>query len=328
MNDELIVRVLSGTASPTERETADLWRREAPENEAYFQATLRAWTATAPARQAREDDHAFVQAVLDEADTRTGAFWRRTAAGGRARRAARVLSPRRAVALAAAVAAVALGFRIALRSHQAETLAVWEADSLQPRTIVLGDGSVVRVAPGGRLTRLASGDERRFTLEGKAFFAVAHDAEHPFVVEVGPVSVRDLGTRFEIDPDSGRVRTVVLEGRVSVSNPHGSVAVDEGGVAVAPPDGVTQVAYRDDVEGLLDWPGGVLIFQATPLDRVAHEVGRHFGKIVTIRDPAIRSRTITAWFGTEGFGEVMEAICQAAAVPCALTDSTATVGAR
>jgi transmembrane sensor len=328
VNDELIVRVLSGTASPSEREAAELWRRRAPENEARFQATLKAWTATAPPPNSREADTAFVQAILDEADRRTGAFWRRPRAGGRLRGVAWVLSPRRALALAAVVAAVAFGVRAMLQSPRAETVAVWEADSSQPRTIALGDGSVIRITPGGRLTRLKAGPERRFTLVGKAFFAVAHDPEHPFVVEVGDVSVRDLGTRFEIDPDSGRVRTVVLEGQVSVSNTHGSVTVDEGGVAVAPPDGPTTVEYRKDVEDLLDWPGGVLIFQATPLNQVAHEVGLHFGRVVTVQDSSIASRRISAWFGSEGFDEVMEAICQAAAVACAVTDSLAIIRAR
>ena len=45
--EELIVRALSGEASPFEIERLTRWREESPENERYFQETAEIWTLTA-----------------------------------------------------------------------------------------------------------------------------------------------------------------------------------------------------------------------------------------------------------------------------------------
>lgn len=330
MNDELIVRVLSDMASPSESEVVRVWRLEASQNEAYFQGIARVWTATAPPPRTRSIDRAFVRSIIEAAERRSVVDLplRRTAAGPARRRGKGLSSRRRLALLAAAIAGIALGVRVVSRPPPVKVMAVWEADTGRPRTIALSDGSLVRIAPGGRLTQLESSDERRFSLRGRAFFAVAHDARHPFVVEAGRAELRVLGTRFEIAGDGAAVRAVVLEGRVALSDPHGSVAIAAGGVGSVHADRPPTVDYPADVRDSLAWPNGVLVFQATPLYQVAAEVSRQFGRTVTVADPAIRLRRITAWFGSEDFQEVMEAICQAAAVACTISDTKATIRAR
>ena len=44
--DELIIRVLSGDASPAEEEEVQRWRTESSENEASFQSARRVWALT------------------------------------------------------------------------------------------------------------------------------------------------------------------------------------------------------------------------------------------------------------------------------------------
>ena len=328
MNDESIVRVLSGRAGSWEADAVRRWRIRAPENEEYFQATLRAWEATAPAPTAGAVDPSVVDVILEEAERRPRDLVERRSAPGRVSVRPR---PNRAypwLALAAAMAAVALGVRGLVPSSGSRPVATWAANGPEVRTLALADGTLVRIAPGGRLEQLASQETRRYRLDGKAFFAVAHDALHPFVVEAGSARVRVLGTRFEIAPDDRGTRAVVLDGTVALSNAEGSIAITAGGAAYAPNEAPPTALAMDDARALLDWPDGVLVFQGTPLSRVAEDVARHFGRAVTIQDAGIGSRTLTGWFGSETFEEVIESVCEATGISCAVSDSTATLRAR
>jgi len=324
VNDEAIVRVLSGRAGAWETDMVRRWRRRAPENEEYFQATLRAWEATAPAPRARGVDPSVVGAILDEAERRS-----RDPAQGRSASGRLGATPLyRWLALAAALAAVALGLRTIVPSSGSSLVGVWAADGPGVATVTLPDGSLARIAPGGRLEQLASRATRHFRVAGKAFFAVAHDAAHPFVVEAGSARVRVLGTRFEIAREEGGTRAVVLDGTVTLSNAEGSITITEGGAAYAPNRAPPTALPTDDAQEFLDWPGGVLVFQATPLSRVAEDVARRFGRAVIIQEAGIGSRTLTGWFGPETFEEVIESVCEATGITCAVSDSTATLGAR
>jgi ferric-dicitrate binding protein FerR (iron transport regulator) len=75
------------------------------------------------------------------------------------------------------------------------------------------------------------------------------------------------------------------------------------------------VVDREDVWTLLEWPAGLLLFQATPLREVAGEIGRHFGRPVEV-DSTVARRRVTAWFEDESLDEVVSAVCLVAGVKC------------
>jgi len=86
------------------------------------------------------------------------------------------------------------------------------------RDLALSDGSKVRM--NGESSVLLGFEEtsRYIKLEkGEAFFEVAHDPGRPFIVEVGGVLVRAVGTAFNIDHNSEGVMVTVMEGTVQVS---------------------------------------------------------------------------------------------------------------
>lgn len=312
--DELIIRVLAGHASPAEVERVRLWREKSAQNETYFQQTERVWAATEPqARKVYAPPAEISGIVANDED-----------------RAAIVLKPRRSqawvapwsrlgwgLALAAAVASLIVGIRVIGpgRTTELPTASfVGEADVV--RTAVLEDGSFVRLSPGSRLDQWTSDGDRRFTLTGKGFFAVTHDPNRPFTVNVGGSTVRVLGTRFEIDETATEIRTVVVEGVVEVSNEYGGADVPAGSVAESPGDGAPSVSAVEDVHALLHWPGGLLMFQGTPLAQVAQEVQGYFGRVVEIRDASLGTLRISAYFDEESFDEVVEALCAVSGADC------------
>jgi transmembrane sensor len=316
--DELIIKVLGGDATPEEAEAVARWSEEAPENRARYEAVQRVWRATDPVPLPGEADPSVVPRVLRDAAEREAEASRHARPGQDPGR--RLL--RWALPLAAGIAAVGLG--IGLFSRPPAPSVVLEATGGRSETFVLDDGSFVRLAPGSRLTGGEDEDARRFVLEGRALFAVAHVQDRPFVVAADGVETRVLGTRFEVRvAPGGDQRVAVLEGRVEVVNSHGRAELVAGEVSVTTPDGPPSRTTPDDLLGLLDWPEGTLLFQSTPLGQVADEVARRYGTEVVVEGESLRGRRISAWYGAEPFAEVIGSLCAATDAVCTISDTLA-----
>ena len=85
----------------------------------------------------------------------------------------------------------------------------------------LSDGSQIWLNSGSEI-KIQSQTENRIELElsGEALFDVIHNEEREFVVNVGDLVVKDLGTRFNIRNYSqdNEVLTTLLEGEIAVSS--------------------------------------------------------------------------------------------------------------
>jgi transmembrane sensor len=87
-----------------------------------------------------------------------------------------------------------------------------------PDRLVLPDGSVVERQDGTDLEVDYSPALRRLRLRsGAAHFSVAADAARPFVVELGGLEVRALGTVFAVRVLGDSAEVVVTEGRVALA---------------------------------------------------------------------------------------------------------------
>lgn len=55
-------------------------------------------------------------------------------------------------------------------------------------------------------------------LDGEAYFSVKHDAAHPFIVHAGNITVRALGTRFNVEayPDENKIEATLIAGKILI----------------------------------------------------------------------------------------------------------------
>lgn len=324
--DELIIQVLRQDAPPHVVERIRAWRAESEANEAYFRETARVWSLTAPSAAPAISSRPDVDAITAAAEERRGRNGAEVVALASRRRP--VLGRpalRWAAALAAALAAVAIGLRVDFITGGPEPTPSYVASADRAELITLDDGSFVKLAPTSTLTTYGFGAERRVRLEGRAFFAVTRDPERPFIVVAGSAETRVLGTRFEVAELQDGVRAIVVEGLVALSNPAGSVDVPAGSLARAIPGRSPTVEPTADIYALLDWPQGVMLFQATPLAEVAREVERRFGRTVEVRGDELRSVRISGTLEEESFEATVLALCQTAGAQCALTDAGARI---
>lgn len=83
---------------------------------------------------------------------------------------------------------------------------------------ILPDGTTVWLNAGSKL----SYNDREATLEGEAFFDVAKDAGHPFIVHAGGVTIEVLGTTFNVKAydSEENVEATLISGRIRVQLNH------------------------------------------------------------------------------------------------------------
>ncbi|MBI5382453.1 MAG: FecR domain-containing protein [Opitutae bacterium] len=243
-----------------------------------------------------------------------------------------------ALALAAA-AAVVLAFIVGSRhpaatpsaaASGATTTAAAAATAFENQQ-VLADGSLVELKRGAVVTAQFTAGERRVKLErGEAFFTVAKDRNRPFLVTAGGVTVRALGTAFNLRVDTEVVEVLVTEGRVQVNAPPTPAAPAAPAMAVEPPL-IPQLEARQraivslrpqaappqiatltvgEIERVLAWQHRLLDFTAAPLDEIVAEFNRRNTVQLVVQDPALAAIRISATFrsdNVDGFVSLLEA---------------------
>ena len=157
--------------------------------------------------------------------------------------------------------------------------------------ITLSDGTEVILNAGSRLTypvRFTKA-ERRVRLEGEAYFKVAKDAAHPFVVEAGVLTARVLGTTFNLAAYKGMSPALTLfEGCVEADGGVASSAVRmEPGMSVnwnAEKLGFDVSRVDLDTEAL--WREGYFYYDNVRLEDIMIGIGRWYGLGVVFKNRA------------------------------------------
>ncbi len=97
------------------------------------------------------------------------------------------------------------------------------------QTIVLQDGTKVKLKPGSKLSYSDfSAGQRVVYLNGEGYFDVAKDKSKPFLVYAGHIVVRVVGTRFNVVSNTGKAKSnvSVTSGKVMV---YATGKLDESG---------------------------------------------------------------------------------------------------
>lgn len=144
--------------------------------------------------------------------------------------------------------------------------------------LVLPDGTKVCMNACSELSypALFSDGERRVRLDGEAFFEVAHDAKHPFVVETFACDVEVLGTKFDVEAHaaSDKFVTSLVEGRVRVVDRDRQVELQPG-EQVSQVDGRLVVGRIPDYENF-QWRDGLIAFRDVSFGELIEEFEKYY----------------------------------------------------
>ncbi|MEQ8809373.1 MAG: DUF4974 domain-containing protein [Imperialibacter sp.] len=150
--------------------------------------------------------------------------------------------------------------------------------------VVLSDGTSVHLNSGTIFkfpVNFIQGEERKVFLTGEAYFEVAKDPDHPFLVNTSGMDVRVLGTHFNVSSYEGSVaHTVLIEGSVAVQEKDGGNIVGTEKVIV-PGQKASLVSgnievQEVDVEDYMGWMRNVLIFNDEPFSEIVKKIERRY----------------------------------------------------
>ncbi|CAL1518847.1 FecR domain-containing protein [Chitinophaga sp. MM2321] len=152
--------------------------------------------------------------------------------------------------------------------------------------IELSDGTKVwlNAASSLRYPTQFNGKERKVYLSGEAYFEVAKDAAHPFMVNADKMDITVLGTKFNVSsyPDDPIQKTALAEGSVLI-NGVGQSAEKSNGVILKP--GYEAVITKNDrkiqvnkvnIEAALAWKNGMFIFDSESLGSLMRKLSRWY----------------------------------------------------
>jgi transmembrane sensor len=326
----MIIRSLQGRASGAQLERLQAWRAAHPDNERRFQEIREAWQV------AGAWEGIDTSSRIPNAEELLHGLARPTPTGpprGDDRPPSPVQPPsplptpergrpRWRVPAVAAVLLLSLGIGYTATVDRSENLVVSERFRAGPtslETVVLSDGSVIRLGPGSSLETRISGRVRELALEGRAFFAIVDDPNRPLTVTTPRGEARVLGTRFELRSEDDGLHLLVVEGRVALAAGSAREELEAGEIAHVIRDDRVTVSRVRSPEKLLDWMGSWVAFEATPLGQVARELEARFGVSVEIDDPVVRTRTVSGWIEGEDLDGMIRMICSVADVRCSRT---------
>ena len=262
------------------------WLAESPNNEAAWAGVSEVYDAIgAPAyvahRAARES-----RPGADASVTRID--------GGRARRR-RLLLPAAALALAACLALVSLpGLLLHWQADHATSVA-------ESRSVVLEDGSSVRLAPGSAIEVLGRGSRGARLLQGEALFEVVPDSTRPFRVEAGGVETTVLGTVFDVRLLEEGALVAVRQGEVRVDRaaaPAVSERLKAGDWARVERGGAVERGAVPPAE-VAAWQRGQIVARDRAIEDIVEEVRRSYQGVVLVTDGALARQRVTGVYNLD-----------------------------
>lgn len=175
--------------------------------------------------------------------------------------------------------------------------------SNQQKLCTLADGTTILL---NSCTKIAypskfKDSTRVVTLEGEAYFSVTSDATRPFIVKTNNLSVRVLGTKFNISAyptndrtiatlNSGKIEVDIQSGKTDskyILKPNQEIVFDKINNSVL----INRITGENS-----GWKDGSLVFQDATFNDIVNTIERRYGVIIDYRKQAFLNTPYTIKF--------------------------------
>jgi transmembrane sensor len=293
---DLAAKYLAGECAPVEVERFETWIDASDSNRAAFEELRALWNVDLEETNVIDTDAAWrtVDSKIDfseTASTKTSfKFYR----------------------IAAAIVLL-MGIGAALWWSSGNGNRVLESGA-EMATLILKDGSTVTLSPHSRLEYPETFDAqtRSVALNGQAFFEIAKDKEHPFIIVTDGGEVKVVGTAFEVNTrdDNMSLTVEVAEGIVEVSNKNlkNSARVSAGEVC-----SISKAQTEIEVTDIVDaapfyWKDKTIKFRRTELKQVVQTLHDLLQLDIQLESDSIEGCELTVTFTNENPETILEII--------------------
>ncbi|WBL27021.1 FecR family protein [Zunongwangia sp. HGR-M22] len=171
----------------------------------------------------------------------------------------------------------------------------------------LADGSKVHLNAGSSIkypSQFREGKNREVTLKGEAFFEVAHDSLHPFLVNADHLQISVLGTKFNVQSyiEDKTTDVVLVEGAVAlspneISDTKGRFILSPGEMGSIMKDN-NRIAITETTPDIyISWMEGRLVFREISFNNMIKKLERHYDKTIINNNELLAKEKFSASFG-------------------------------
>lgn len=180
----------------------------------------------------------------------------------------------------------------------------------------LSDGTFVHLNSGTTLkypVKFITGENRQVFLDGEAFFDVAKDKKHPFIVNADELNVRVLGTHFNVSnyPEDAATDVVLVEGSVgmyeshtefdaaknTILNPGFKGSFNKGNAKISTKAVITDI--------YTSWIDGGLTFRNMTFKNIITKLERRYNVTIINKNEKLANEKFNASFKEESIENVM-----------------------
>ena len=283
---EWCARMHAADVTETDRELFKRWLQESPEHKAEYGVCELSWRLSQGLANAPE----LAAALLSV----------------RGQAALKGHRRRWLYALAASVTVVCVVALMFLWTMQGD---VYQTAVGERRKVALTDGSQVELNTATTIDVELGNSERHIELRrGEAFFTVASDVVRPFIVNAGSGEIWVVGTQFNVRVDGDKTLVAVLEGQVRAVVDNNDIDLIPGEQVVIKSGRQLEKTKRADMDRLVSWRRGKILFNNDSLANVAKEVNRYLDQKIIINDNQVSRLKLTGVFKTGDLNAVLFAL--------------------
>ncbi|WP_291871130.1 FecR family protein, partial [Maribacter sp.] len=183
--------------------------------------------------------------------------------------------------------------------------------------IELSDGTTAHLNAGTSMkypVKFLNGMERQIFITGEAYFKVAKDSVHPFIVNADKLNVKVLGTEFNVQayPEDAVSEIVLVEGSVALYEETQKL---EEKTILKPgykakfskkSNAITTKTVRTDV--YTSWINGELVFRNMTFENILKKLERHYNIEILNNNTNLSKTLLNANFGNESIGVILESL--------------------
>jgi transmembrane sensor len=198
----------------------------------------------------------------------------------------------------------------------------------------LPDGTEVCLHPNAELTypKAFTGETRQVTFIGEGFFDVAHDANHPFLIQSEKMQIRVLGTKFNVKalPKQAIFQVAVLSGSVAVRSMTNQGKANPETIILKPQqkalfevatNQLTALTTNSEARKEIFEPISIN-FNDTKISEVVKQLERQFNIHIQLSDNSISKCLLTADFNNQSLPVILDILCTSLDVTYTLSGDT------
>lgn len=285
--DELLAKYFAGEAMPEEAMFIDDWKNSTEENLAHF---ARAQSILNINFRVVNKQKLFKK-IINEANIST-----------ENKKPQKIVLASWYLKIAAVFIFISVGVLVYYKLSKpiAETILAAN-DQMQNHTLT--DGTLVTLNKNASLTLIGAfnNKQRKLKLIGEAFFEVTHNEESPFIIEVGDLEIKDIGTAFNVKalPQNDTVFVVVTEGIVELKGKINTIQLHPNQSAFyLHSTGFLKQVNQVDVN-MLSYKTKAFSFKSAFVKDVVASINAIYGNVIALEDNNLGNCLITVDFNNE-----------------------------